>query len=331
MELYPMLSFDSFLYEIFESYDILPRSFLIIDEEVPMSLTHSYSPDTSSLEPCLVDEFACWERLGMSPLTCQVLMSSDEFVVFTETRIFKKTPTRKSWRLFEFAQRLEIGWCVRLVLSSLRRDVEEHIDDEVAFISLEDAFSVVIVHISTTIVNDFSCIEIEHLRFHEEILHLEPEASSISDTGSAHRPRESYPGDQRRYTVALIEFHRECGRELSTLDADVFPSIVIIGFTVSWEAIMYEDAIIFIEGKKTVRPSSDQDDWKSCLSREPIYLWQEECIISSDDIEEVPNSRLCTKRWEKWYRDMFAEKWRCLHRLMIARRGRNASEEEKVD
>lgn len=160
-------------------------------------------------------------------------MSSDEVVVFTETRIFEKTPTRKSWWLFEFAQRLEIGWRIRLILSSFRRDIEEHVDDEVAFISLEDAFSVGIVHIGATIVKDFSCIEIEHLCLHEEILHLEPETSSISDTGSAHRPRKPYPGYQRRYTVALIEFHRECGRELSTLDADVFPSIVIIGFTVS--------------------------------------------------------------------------------------------------
>lgn len=54
-----MLCFHSFLYEVFESYDILPRSFLIVDEEVPMSLTHSHSPDTSSLETCLIDELPC--------------------------------------------------------------------------------------------------------------------------------------------------------------------------------------------------------------------------------------------------------------------------------
>lgn len=47
------------LHEISECEDIVPGSFLIIDEEVPMSITHSYSADSESLQSRIIDELAC--------------------------------------------------------------------------------------------------------------------------------------------------------------------------------------------------------------------------------------------------------------------------------
>ena len=55
-ELYVILGRDSLSDEITKCDDILPRSLLIIDEEVPVLFTDLHSADTSSLESRLVDE-----------------------------------------------------------------------------------------------------------------------------------------------------------------------------------------------------------------------------------------------------------------------------------
>lgn len=125
------------------------------------------------------------------------------------------------------------------------------------------------------------------MRLDEEVLHLEPEASCISDTGTPHRPRKSYPGDECRDTVVLIELHCQCGRDLTTLDGDIFSPIMVIRFTIPREAVMDEDTIIFIECEETIGPSTDEDDRESGLMSKPIYLWKHENIISSRDLIEI--------------------------------------------
>ncbi len=49
------------LHEVSKCEDILPRSLLIIDEEVPMSITYFHSPDPQSLQSCIIDELPCRE------------------------------------------------------------------------------------------------------------------------------------------------------------------------------------------------------------------------------------------------------------------------------
>jgi hypothetical protein len=85
----------------------------------------------------------------------------------------------------------------------------------------------------------------------------------------------------------LIELHCQCGRDLTTLDGDIFSPIMVIRFTIPREAVMDEDTIIFIECEETIGPSTDEDDRESGLMSKPIYLWKHENIISSRDLIEI--------------------------------------------
>lgn len=93
---------------------------------------------------------------------------------------------------------------------------------------------------------------------------------------------------------------------------------------------MDEYASILIEGKKTVRPSSDDRDRQSGLAREPENLRKEHRVIRRHDIVEVSSRCSSLKCGKERYVYIFSQEMRFLHRDMIVRRERNAREKKKL-
>ncbi len=321
----------SFLHEIAKCEDILPGTFLIIQEKIPMPFTHMDSTDSCSLQSCLIDEFPCRERLDVSSLSYEILMTTDKCVILFQERITEKWSTRKSWWLLESTKCLEICWCICLVGASLGWDIEEHVDDKISLIPFEYTFTVAIVYIYISHDSLLPRIDIEYRRFDEEILHLEPETPRISDTRTTHRPWKSDPRYERRYAIVLIELACEHGRDLTTLDTDKSLLIMFVWLAVASETIMDEYPFIPIESKKTVRPSSDDDYRKPYLACEPKKLRQQHDIISRRDIEEIFGSRLRLECGKERYVRIFLEEVRCLHEKYDSEKGEKCKGEEKVD
>lgn len=80
----------SCLHEITQCEDILPGTFLIIEEKIPMPFAHMDSADSCSLQSRFVDELPCRERLDMSAFSYEILMSTDKCVILFQERIAEK-------------------------------------------------------------------------------------------------------------------------------------------------------------------------------------------------------------------------------------------------
>jgi hypothetical protein len=77
MEGYTILLLHSGYYDIPEGEDVLPGSLLVIDEEVPMAVTHDDTSYASSLQSCFFDELASTPCLGMRALSEESLSTDD--------------------------------------------------------------------------------------------------------------------------------------------------------------------------------------------------------------------------------------------------------------
>lgn len=306
---------------ITKSKDILPSSFLIIDKKVSMSLTHMDATNSHAFESSIIDELPCTERPYISFFTDKTLFSTDPLMEFFHFRILEKWSTWKSWWLLESTKCLEISRSIRLVfICSFRWYIEKHIDHKKSFITLQDTLTIIIVEIFIGECFCLSCMEIEYICLDEKIGHLETKTPSISDTSSSHCSRKSYPRNQSRNTIVLIQFCRKCRRDFSALDSNVFSSITIVWLSISSETIVYKYPFEYIKSKKTICPSSYNNNWKSRLFRECKKLWKDHDIIDCDNIKQISCYRFCLEGWEKRNVGIFLEKIWCLHISMIIRR-----------
>ncbi len=238
------------LHEVSKCEDILPCSLLIIDEEVPMSITHFHSPDPQSLQSCIIDKLPCWEWFW----------------------VFEKWSTWESWWLLHLANSLDIrGSKFTIFCILIGWDVEEYRYDKISFIALQDTIPIDIMHLIVRIDLDHSCLEIEDLCLDEQIRHLDTETPSIPDTGSSHRSRESYPWYEDRYPIVLIESECEYCTDLSTMHSDICASMIFEGFTIATISIPHDNPLIHIEGKETIRSTSDDHHRDSLFPSECCY------------------------------------------------------------
>lgn len=84
-------------------------------------------------------------------------------------------------------------------------------------------------------------------------------------------------------------------------------------FLPSWISIAYDDAIIFIKSKETIRPSTEDDIWKVWCLAKGDYIWEFFYIRSICDIKKIPCSSRSLECWQNTDIMMFSEKWRRLH------------------
>lgn len=305
--------------------DILPCSFLIIDEEIPMSFTHMDTTDPCALESSIIDKFSCTERPYIPSFTDKMFFSSDPVMIFLHFWILEKWSTRKSWWLLEPTKCLKIGWSIWLIfIGSFRWDIEKHIDHKKSFIPLQNALTIFVLHISIVIYLHLPWLKIEDTCLDEEISHLETKTSSIPDTGSTHRSRKSHPRNKGRNPIILVQFRRKSSHNLSALDPDMLPSITILRLSISSETIVYENPFKNIKCKKTIRPSTNDNYRKIWFLGKCENFRKEHDIISRHDIKYI--SRYCCRLewWEKRDIDISLEKIWYLHVSMITRRERKS-------